>query len=82
MAQSKQRALHCSWCGKSQDEVGKLIAGPNVFICDECVVLCAVVVAPDAEEEFDAFLERIRQEKQRHRAAFAAALDQGDFTDD
>jgi hypothetical protein len=34
------RALYCSFCGKSQHEVRKLIAGPTVFICDECVELC------------------------------------------
>lgn len=32
--------LHCSFCGKTQDEVAKLIAGPAVFICDECVAKC------------------------------------------
>ncbi|MDG6146392.1 hypothetical protein NF717_12180, partial [Lactococcus formosensis] len=32
--------LYCSFCGKSQHEVRKLIAGPTVFICDECVELC------------------------------------------
>lgn len=48
----------CSFCGKSQDEVRKLIAGPGVFICDECVSLCNSII----EEEFkdvDDFQERI-----------------------
>jgi hypothetical protein len=36
--------LYCSWCGKSQHEVKKLIAGPTVFICDECVDLCVRVL--------------------------------------
>jgi ATP-dependent Clp protease ATP-binding subunit ClpX len=42
----KQQAkpLYCSFCAKSQREVRRLIAGPTVFICDECVVLCAVIV--------------------------------------
>ena len=35
-----KNTLHCSFCGKSQREVRKLIAGPTVFICDECVELC------------------------------------------
>ena len=36
-----ESALHqCSFCGKSQDEVKKLVAGPNVYICDECIGLC------------------------------------------
>jgi len=43
----------CSFCGKSQDEVGKLVAGPNVYICDECIDLCNDIVhdtmGPDGE---------------------------------
>ncbi len=38
------RTLYCSFCGKSQHEVKKLIAGPTVFICDECVVLCIEII--------------------------------------
>ena len=42
----------CSFCGKGQDEVRKLIAGPNkVFICDECVDLCADIIEEELEEE-------------------------------
>ena len=37
----------CSFCGKSQDEVRKLIAGPNVYICDECIDLCNEIVSED-----------------------------------
>ena len=37
--------LHCNFCGKSQDEVECLIAGPGTFICDGCVVLCTVILA-------------------------------------
>ena len=37
---SSKNTLYCSFCGKSQHEVRKLIAGPTVFICDECVVMC------------------------------------------
>ena len=36
--------LYCSFCGKSQHEVRKLIAGPTVFICDECVELCNDII--------------------------------------
>ena len=39
-----QRTLHCSFCGKSQHDVRKLIAGPTVFICDECVGLCNAII--------------------------------------
>ena len=44
--------LHCSFCGKGQREVKKLIAGPNVFICDECVDLCTNII----REEFSSKL--------------------------
>jgi ATP-dependent Clp protease ATP-binding subunit ClpX len=44
----------CSFCGKNQDEVGKLVAGPNVYICDECIDLCNEIVhdtmGPETEE--------------------------------
>src|SRR6476661_248252 len=39
--------LYCSFCGKSQHEVRKLIAGPTVFICDECVELCNDIIGED-----------------------------------
>ncbi len=44
--------LHCSFCGKSQDEVRKLIAGPTVYICDECIELCNEIIAEEVEERF------------------------------
>ena len=40
MPRNDERSLRCSFCGKHQDQVGRLIAGPNVFICNECVKLC------------------------------------------
>ena len=39
-----EKPLYCSFCGKSQHEVRKLIAGPTVFICDECVELCMDII--------------------------------------
>lgn len=42
-------ALYCSFCGKSNDEVFKLIAGPTVFICDGCVDICAEIVTEARE---------------------------------
>jgi ATP-dependent Clp protease ATP-binding subunit ClpX len=47
----KGTVLHCSFCGKSQDEVRKLIAGPTVYICDECIGLCNEIIAEETEEE-------------------------------
>ncbi|HMW29137.1 MAG TPA: ATP-dependent Clp protease ATP-binding subunit ClpX [Plasticicumulans sp.] len=45
------KLLYCSFCGKSQHEVRKLIAGPNVFICDECVELCNDIIREEMEEK-------------------------------
>jgi len=44
----KKEMLYCSFCGKQQDEVKKLIAGPDVFICDECVELCNDILREEA----------------------------------
>jgi ATP-dependent Clp protease ATP-binding subunit ClpX len=44
------KLLYCSFCGKSQQEVRKLIAGPSVFICDECVELCNDIIREEVEE--------------------------------
>ena len=41
----------CSFCGKGQEEVGKLIAGPNVYICDECIELCNEIMTDSSQEE-------------------------------
>jgi len=43
--------LQCSFCGKSQKEVKKLIAGPTVYICDECIGLCNDIIAEEVERE-------------------------------
>jgi ATP-dependent Clp protease ATP-binding subunit ClpX len=42
------KVLHCSFCGKSQHEVRKLIAGPSVYVCDECVALCTEIITEEA----------------------------------
>jgi hypothetical protein len=44
------KLLYCSFCGKSQHEVRKLIAGPSVFICDECVDLCNDIIREEVQE--------------------------------
>jgi len=44
-------SLKCSFCGKSQNDVRKLIAGPTVYICDECIELCNDIIAEEWEEE-------------------------------
>ena len=52
---SSEKTLYCSFCGKSQHEVKKLIAGPSVFICDECIDLCNEIIRDElpAEEDKD-----------------------------
>ena len=45
------RLLYCSFCGKSQHEVRKLIAGPSVFICDECVDLCNDIIREEIQDK-------------------------------
>jgi len=46
--------LNCCFCGKNQDQVRKLIAGPSVFICDECVDLCNEILEKESERETSA----------------------------
>jgi len=46
--------LFCSFCGKSQKEVNKLIAGPAVYICDECIQLCSEIIEEESEKDADA----------------------------
>jgi len=48
------KLLYCSFCGKSQHEVRKLIAGPSVFICDECVELCNDIIREEVQEQSSA----------------------------
>src|SRR5690606_16360132 len=45
------KLLYCSFCGKSQHEVRKLIAGPSVFICDECVDLCNDIISEEIQDD-------------------------------
>jgi ATP-dependent Clp protease ATP-binding subunit ClpX len=53
--------LRCSFCGKSRDEVRKLIAGPTVYICDECVNLCNDIIAEDWEEAKEEISSKLRK---------------------
>lgn len=54
-----RKHLQCSFCGKSQDQVKRLIAGPNVYICDECVVLCSEIISEDLEHLDDVDLDEL-----------------------
>ncbi len=64
--------LHCSFCGKSQDQVKKLIAGPGVYICDECIELCADIM----DEEYDVLASRQEVKEMPKPKEIKAALDE------
>ena len=44
------KQLKCSFCGKGQEQVRRLIAGPNAYICDECIELCSEIIEEELEE--------------------------------
>src|SRR5213594_3350627 len=56
--------LRCSFCGKGREEVRKLIAGPTVYICDECVDLCNDIIAEDLEEKQEAVSSKLAKPKE------------------
>ena len=61
--------LSCSFCGKSQKEVKKLIAGPTVYICDECIELCNDIIAEEYSQEEDGEQSsRVPKPKEIHSA--------------
>lgn len=51
--------LKCSFCGKSQDQVRKLVAGPGVYICDECIELCNEIIEEELNDDLDLSLENV-----------------------
>jgi len=53
------KLLYCSFCGKSQHEVKKLIAGPSVFICDECVELCNDIISEELQEQASSSVQKL-----------------------
>ena len=60
---ARRDTLYCSFCGKTQDEVQKLIAGPTQFICDECIELCMDIITEerprvDGEAEYVSWFNR------------------------
>jgi hypothetical protein len=77
-----QAVLYCSFCGKTQHEVNKLVAGPHVFICDECIDLCSDIIDEQllrliegdeqaaramSSERLSHYVEHARQGEQRNR---------------
>lgn len=54
-----EKLLYCSFCGKSQHEVKKLIAGPSVYVCDECVELCNDIILEELEDETSSAVNKL-----------------------
>ena len=73
MVKPTSKNLSCSFCGKTQDQVKKLIAGPSVFICNECVALCNEILAE--EDQADSTKQVGANEKLPHPEEIKAALD-------
>ena len=70
--------LYCSFCSKSQDEIRKLIAGPSVFICNECVGLCLSILYFADEAEFDKTVAEARDQLHVIRAGWSQTDADGD----
>ena len=49
----EKKQLKCSFCGKSQDQVRRLIVGPSVYICDECIELCQEIIQEEFEDNIE-----------------------------
>ncbi len=64
---SDDKLLYCSFCGKSQHEVRKLIAGPNVFICDECVELCNDIIREEMEDSVTTTSNKLPKPQEIHQ---------------
>ena len=61
-----EKLLYCSFCGKSQHEVKKLIAGPSVYVCDECVELCNDIILEEMEEETSTAIRKLPTPQEIH----------------
>lgn len=59
MAKNDERQLRCSFCGKPQDQVRRLIAGPNVYICNECIELCQEIIEEEFIDSYEYDLEEV-----------------------
>ena len=51
MAKTDKKDIRCSFCGKTQDDVERIIAGPGVYICDECIKVCTNIIENDLYED-------------------------------
>jgi ClpX C4-type zinc finger len=71
-------ALSCSFCNKDKDTVAKLVAGPGVYICDECVGLCSLIIADQPTSGFGAWNEQPDDELLTGLAKVQAVVAQAD----
>ena len=76
MANPNEVNLSCSFCGKPQSKVKKLIAGPTVYICDECIGLCNDIIAEEIEREAGEAPKTVRLEIGRLLGDEASAADE------
>lgn len=75
MSNNKQKNIKCSFCGKSQEEVDRIIAGPGVYICSECVKVCSNIVEDDLYEDAEMTYTLNEQEELPNPAEIKEILD-------
>ncbi len=75
MSNNKQKNVRCSFCGKSQDEVDRIIAGPGVFICSDCIKVCSNIVEDDLYEDDEIRYRTTEQEELPSPAEIKDILD-------
>ena len=84
-----RKQLRCSFCNKTQEQVRKLIAGPNVYICDECIEICAEIIEEELMEaghnyihcNLDEICIFLRKNKKLPLAKEAASIEDLDWKD-
>ena len=75
MSNNKQKNVRCSFCGKSQDEVDRIIAGPGVFICSDCIKVCSSIVEDDLYDDDEIRYTTTEKEELPSPAEIKAILD-------
>ncbi len=75
MSNNKQKNVRCSFCGKSQDEVDRIIAGPGVYICSDCIKVCSSIVEDDLYEEDEITYTTTEKEELPSPAEIKSILD-------
>ena len=53
MPKKNEKSIRCSFCGKAQEEVKKIIAGPGVYICDECIKICQNIIDEEIYDDIE-----------------------------